>query len=90
MTQIQTTNQMIREFERVLGRPLVRWKRDADGYSLSLPSGASAWVSKGATSKSNPSWYGRATGTTGQTVSVRGWTLASAKSAAERLLGVIH
>lgn len=67
----------------------MKWHRDEAGdYCLSLPSGASAWIAKGAVSKSNPAWYGRVTGSTGTTLRVKGWTLATAKGAAETLLGV--
>lgn len=66
-----------------------KWKKDSEGdYSLALPSGAEAWIAKGAATKSNPPWYGRVKGATGTVLNVRGWTLASAKSAAETLLGV--
>ena len=67
------------------------WKRDSEGdYSLTLPSGATAWIAKGAGSKSQKPWYGRVTGTTGTTLCVSGWTLRVAKSAAEILLGISH
>ena len=66
-----------------------KWQRDSDGdYSLNLPSGARAWIANGGAGKSNPPWYGRVIGTTGIIMRVRGWTLASAKSAAEALLGI--
>jgi hypothetical protein len=66
-----------------------KWKRDSEGdYSLALPSGATAWISKSATSKNQKPWFGTVIGATGNTLRVSGWSLASAKSAAETLMGV--
>jgi hypothetical protein len=66
-----------------------KWKKDEDGdHTLVLPSGASAWIAKGASSHSHPSWYGAVTTKEGAKVRISGWSLRSAKSHAETALGL--
>jgi hypothetical protein len=62
-----------------------KWKRDSEGdYSLALPTGESAWITKSAVSKNQKPWCGMIFNAGHKSIAtLSDWTLHGAKSYAE-------